>query len=337
MKTGTTTRRLVAIGAALTLALTLAPTAASAANYKESDYPKAVMTYKAHPAGFNDAAEVTRPGPKCSVKLTTVSAAGVKVTVRSELASLVKELLTRTKKMGYTLKAASTGGYNCRYISGTTTPSNHAYGRAVDMNWNDNPHSYTFRSTIPPAVVKMWMNAGFYWGGHYTKHDTMHFEYVGAKSAIGTYYKKLTGQSVPTTPKPTETAFPTVKQGSSNTAAVRTLQYALVSRGYSIAVDGAFGAKTKAALVKFQKAQGLAADGVAGAKTWPKLLPTVKSGSKGAAVKALQTELRAAGHSLTVDGSFGPKTKSAVVAYQKAQRLTADGVVGAKTWGSLVD
>ncbi|GAA3900467.1 peptidoglycan-binding protein [Microbacterium invictum] len=340
MKTGTTTRKLVAIGAALTLALTLAPTAASAANYKESDYPKAVMTYRAHPAGFNDAAEVTTPGPRCSITTTVVSAGGVRVSVRNELASLVRELLARTKQMGYTMEAASTGGYNCRYIGGTTTPSNHAYGRAVDINWNQNPHSYTFRSTIPPAVVKMWMNAGFYWGGHYAKHDTMHFEYVGAKSAIGTYYKKLTGQSVPTPPTPpaaTETSFPSLKQGSTNTAAVRTLQYGLTARGYSLTADGVFGAKTKAALVKFQKAKGLAADGIAGAKTWPAVLPTVKSGSTGAAVKALQTELRAAGYSLTVDGSFGAKTKAAVVAYQKAQRLTADGIVGAKTWGSLVD
>lgn len=337
MKTGTTARRLVAIGAALTLALTLAPTAASATNYKESDYPKAVMTYRAHPVGFNDAAEVTKPGPRCNVATTTVSAGGVRVTVRTELAALVRELLTRTKKMGYTMDPASTGGYNCRYIGGTTTPSNHAYGRAVDINWNQNPHSYTFRSTIPPAVVKMWMNAGFYWGGHYTKHDTMHFEYVGAKSAIGTYYKKLTGQSVPTPPKATETSFPTIAQGSTKKAAVRTLQYALTARGYSLAADGVFGAKTKAALVKFQKSRKLAADGIAGPKTWPAVLPTVKSGSSGAAVKALQTELRAEGYSLVVDGAFGAKTKAAVIAYQKAKRLTADGIVGAKTWGSLVD
>lgn len=337
MKTGTTMRRSVAIGAAVALALTLAPSAASAADYRESDYPRAVMTYTAHPSGFNDAAEVTKPGPRCNVATTVVSAGGVRVSVRTELASLVRELLTRTKQMGYTMEAASTGGYNCRYIGGTTTPSNHAYGRAVDINWNQNPHSYTFRSTIPPAVVKMWMNAGFYWGGHYTKHDTMHFEYVGARSAIGTYYKKLTGQSVPTAPTATETAFPTVKQGSTNKAAVRTLQYALVSRGHSVAVDGVFGAKTKAALVKLQKAQGLVADGIAGPKTWPKAMLTVKAGASGAAVKALQTELRAEGYALTVDGSFGAKTKAAVVAYQKAKRLTADGIVGSRTWGSLID
>jgi peptidoglycan hydrolase-like protein with peptidoglycan-binding domain len=53
---------------------------------------------------------------------------------------------------------------------------------------------------------------------------------------------------------------------------------------------------------------------------------TLKLGSKGADVKCLQTAL-----GLTADGSFGPKTKAAVVAFQKNAGLTADGVFGAKS------
>jgi cell wall-associated NlpC family hydrolase len=49
----------------------------------------------------------------------------------------------------------------------------------------------------------------------------------------------------------------------------------------------------------------------------------LKVGSTGPNVKALQAKL-----GIKADGSFGPKTKAAVVAWQKRNRLTADGVVG---------
>ncbi|MBD8059969.1 peptidoglycan-binding protein [Cellulomonas sp. JH27-2] len=53
-------------------------------------------------------------------------------------------------------------------------------------------------------------------------------------------------------------------------------------------------------------------------------------GSRGAAVKALQTKL-----GITADGIFGPKTKAAVIAYQKEHDLEADGIAGPLTRKSL--
>ena len=53
---------------------------------------------------------------------------------------------------------------------------------------------------------------------------------------------------------------------------------------------------------------------------------TLRVGSKGADVKCLQSAL-----SLIADGSFGPKTKAAVVAWQKSMGLVADGVFGPKS------
>jgi len=49
----------------------------------------------------------------------------------------------------------------------------------------------------------------------------------------------------------------------------------------------------------------------------------------------LQYELAGGGYPLISDGNFGAKTKLAVVAFQKANSLTADGIVGAKTWSIL--
>lgn len=54
------------------------------------------------------------------------------------------------------------------------------------------------------------------------------------------------------------------------------------------------------------------------------------------AVKAIQQELVARGYDTNgVDGIFGSGTKSAVVAFQKAQGLTADGIVGENTLHKL--
>ena len=66
-------------------------------------------------------------------------------------------------------------------------------------------------------------------------------------------------------------------------------------------------------------------------------VPSLKKNATGGAVRALQAILSAKGHSTTVDGSFGPQTESAVKAYQKAKKLTVDGVCGQQTWTSLLN
>jgi hypothetical protein len=151
-----------------------------------------------------------------------------------------------------------------------------------------------------------------------------------AKTVLAQYGSGGTGDTS------TETSLPVLKQGSSG-AAVKTLQYLLRSTGRSVTVDGSFGAATYSAVRSFQSSRGLTVDGIVGNNTWHALLPVLRQGSSGEAVKALQHELRGAGYSLTIDGSFGPATYSAVRSYQSAQRLTVDGIVGNQTWGSLID
>lgn len=67
---------------------------------------------------------------------------------------------------------------------------------------------------------------------------------------------------------------------------------------------------------------------------------TLQQGSKCTAVKALQLLLIGFGYSCGnsgADGDFGAKTSAAVKKYQSNHSLTADGIVGAKTWGSLLE
>lgn len=58
-------------------------------------------------------------------------------------------------------------------------------------------------------------------------------------------------------------------------------------------------------------------------------------GSSGSNVTELQNKLRAAGYNIAADGVFGNETKAAVEAYQKANGLGVDGIVGDQTGGSL--
>ena len=67
-------------------------------------------------------------------------------------------------------------------------------------------------------------------------------------------------------------------------------------------------------------------------------MPMVYWGCTGDAVKTLQEKLNAKGFdSSNVDGIFGAKTYAAVTAFQKANSLGVDGIVGKLTWAKLYD
>lgn len=63
--------------------------------------------------------------------------------------------------------------------------------------------------------------------------------------------------------------------------------------------------------------------------------PTLRQGSRSDAVATMQMLLEDAGAKIQSDGIFGPATRNAVIAYQKAAGLQPDGIVGPQTWSSL--
>lgn len=81
---------------------------------------------------------------------------------------------------------------------------------------------------------------------------------------------------------------------------------------------------------------GLAADGVVGPQTWEALVVTVQYGGSGDAVRACQSQLKAHGSYITVDGAFGPATQAALTSFQQSVGLAGDGVCGPTTWSKLV-
>lgn len=112
-------------------------------------------------------------------------------------------------------------------------------------------------------------------------------------------------------------------------------------------IDGDFGPRTKEAVIWFQKNHGLTEDGIAGKTTQAKLpnpaIYFLRQGDhdddqkyEDKVVTKLQKGLKASGYPDTdpgtIDGKFGPKTKKAVMAYQKAIQVDIDGLVCYDTW-----
>jgi peptidoglycan hydrolase-like protein with peptidoglycan-binding domain len=64
--------------------------------------------------------------------------------------------------------------------------------------------------------------------------------------------------------------------------------------------------------------------------------PLVRQGDRDHPIRTLQWLLRARGHSVPVDGIFGPKTDAAVRAFQQQSGLGVDGIVGPNTWRALI-
>ncbi|MBR5495975.1 MAG: peptidoglycan-binding protein [Oscillospiraceae bacterium] len=167
--------------------------------------------------------------------------------------------------------------------------------------------------------------------------------------------------------------FPLSIGDSSNE--VRTLQVELnrIANNYpSIPVidrvDGVFGVQTQEAVRKFQEIFNLEDDGIVGKATWYKikriyngvkqlnelssegvtveevqlLYPTVlQRGDSGVGVSTLQYYLAVIGYFnsnlpvVAITGDFDEDTYNAVLAFQNANGLTVDGIVGRQTWAKL--
>jgi hypothetical protein len=111
--------------------------------------------------------------------VTIKTRGGVPFTVAREAAPRFQGLLDDLEKNGYPLKAPQSGGYNPRNIAGTNTPSRHASGNAVDVNWTENDVRGGEQPTLPPFLAdSLARKHGVTWGGLWEGKslDPMHFE-----------------------------------------------------------------------------------------------------------------------------------------------------------------
>ncbi len=147
---------------------------------------------------------------------------------------------------------------------------------------------------------------------------------------------------------------------------VEEVQMALASLGFSSGeIDGYYGPKTEAAVKSLQQSKGLIVDGIVGPDTmkalhgcWvtdcygkpfcpsnefplgsfevDRLLKLTSPYMRGDDVRDVQDALQIVSFSPgQSDGIFGPKTESAVKAFQKERKIKVDGIVGQDTTSKL--
>ena len=134
---------------------------------------------------------------------------------------------------------------------GGATKSYHIYGKAVD-------HYCKLSYSMLAKFYEVYGLKGI--GCYYDDH----FVHIDSR-AVKFYWNNQSSTKV-------STHLVTVRSGSDNRH-VSDLQWLLKHKhGFDIKIDGEFGAKTKAAVIAFQKKKKLSADGIVGKKTWKKLL-----------------------------------------------------------------
>ena len=255
---------------------------------------------------------------------------------------------TADKTYTFTIKQATPTGEPA-YTKITTSGKKLSDAALTTTGGTLNPNAGTLvwvdnAGNVLPGTTTVEANTTYKW--RFTPTDT---NYTTLTGSIELWHKSTSSGGGGSYYAPVVPDMPMVYWGCTGDA-VKTLQEKLNAKGFNSGnVDGIFGAKTYAAVTAFQKANSLGVDGIVGKLTWAKLYdatpvnvtpvttqPMLRTGSRGDAVRKLQELLNAKGYTCgSVDGIFGSKTYAAVLAFQKANGLAADGIVGSLTWAKL--
>ena len=114
-----------------------------------------------------------------NANLTTIeTASGIKTQVHKAAAAAFQGFINELEATGYNIRQF--GGFNVRNKVGGTTLSEHAFGNAIDINWDMNPFADKLITDLPKEIGLMAAKYGLSWGGDWrNKKDAMHFEYTG--------------------------------------------------------------------------------------------------------------------------------------------------------------
>ena len=126
-----------------------------------------------------------------SVKIYTLQGreSSMNITVHKKLVKAYKQAFDGMYQIKFPIDPGTTAAFCWRAMaSDSSKQSYHSYGTCIDINWNSNPATYTGGAYAPgtnplsitPPVIKVWADAGFYWGGNWDGYyrDYMHFTYT---------------------------------------------------------------------------------------------------------------------------------------------------------------
>lgn len=256
----------------------------------------------------------------------------------------------------------SGGIFNCRTVRGSSQPSIHGEGRALDwmmpvVNGRGHPDGHDAVKRLGSKGRELGIQCiifdrtiwsarspnGRPYTGVHPHFDHLHIECDrnAAQTLTVERLNALLNGGVPA--RSVVSPHPTVRRGATGET-VKNLQRLLNGQtSHRLKVDGKFGPATDRAVRDFQRANGLRVDGIVGRNTWtaltkpqsaPQMPQTkrkiVRRGDTGTDVKAVQKAL-----SIPEDGIFGPNTDRAVREFQRLSGLVVDGIVGPATWGAL--
>ncbi len=277
------------------------------------------------------------------------------------------------RSRGYDFDITSSTAYDQFFVNGRSYFEN--VSRLVDELFNDylrrpgfvEPLAAKFcnGTTVTCEGLSQWGSQNLAQQG-YTANQILQSYYGNVETVVNAPIRGI-ASSYPGTP---------LRRGSSGPNVV-VLQVALnrISQNYPAipkipTADGIFGSRTEAAVVAFQRIFGLTPDGVVGPGTWyeiVRLYTAVNSlselrsqgqqfyainwsppgglevGDTGDKVRLLQYMLSVLSEYIpsippvTVDGIYGPATRSAVLAAQRRFNLPETGTVGQQTWDEIYD
>lgn len=207
------------------------------------------------------------PGwPHCQAgKTTTIRPCGRSLRVRTEVAPAMDYLVRRFDAEVEDINGVpDDGAFACRAIRGTQTASNHSWGLALDLNWQQHPlgRSGTFEGWQVLRIHQLLRELRFFrWGGDYQhRKDEMHFEFMGTPADAAALVKRIRALE----------AWPAydgkVLRRGSKGRRVGMLQKRLGLRRTYV-----FGAETERALRAFQADRHETVDGRCGPRSWARL------------------------------------------------------------------